>query len=341
MQLKHSSLGHRDKNELLFGLQRLGHREQSGCVLTVLQANNLKETRRIFEVSDIYGYYIIGNCNGLLLVRRYGPPCYRKELRLWNPSIRKSLILPANPLPPDLIGDALYMFGFARDSKDYKVVAITFGKSKGDKKSKMYASVYTISDQQWTVRNDGLNIKYSYFENLFGYNNRMFKSIAVYLQGAAHWLGDDPFRNSKQRKKSTHLVSFDFDMEKFNFSELPFASYEKRSSRVLFLLGESLAIFSISSVNSSIRVLENGAWTLRFSGSSSADGHEVFSSLEYEKVFYFESDGGCYINFGEWSYNIASCQVQKLTKSNLGLETYSESLVLHKRYGAKDLISFP
>ncbi|XP_074265195.1 uncharacterized protein LOC141587619 [Silene latifolia] len=243
----------------------------------------------------------------------------------------------------------MYIFGFAPGSKDYKVVAITFRQNdEGNETKKMYVAVYTLSDQQWTVRNDGLNIDRSYLQSLFKGNNCLSsKSNTIYFQGAAHWLGNNLHGDIyEQSNQSTHLVSFDFDTEKFTFSELPFASYEEDSSRVLFLRGESLAIFSISSVSSSIRVLENGVWTLRFFGSSSDDGYKLFSSYPFkyskEKVFYCESDGGRLI-CGKDFYNIATCQVRQSVQSKskyIELETYSESLLLYKGYGAKDLMSF-
>ncbi|XP_074265178.1 F-box/kelch-repeat protein At3g06240-like [Silene latifolia] len=342
MHLKYTHV-RRDKDKLLVALERYGHFGDRGCSLAVLQTDTLKKTSRIFRIKDVFGYSILGACDGLLLVQRYGPPSFKKELRLFNPCIRKSLILPMNPLPHGLIGRGKYIFGFARASKDYKVVAITFGDS--DEAKKMNVAVYTLSDQQWTFRDDGLNIDGSYLKSLINGNNINRKSNTIYFQGAAYWIGNNLYGDiNKRSNQSTHLVSFDFDTEKFTFSKLPFASYEEDSSRVLFLRGESLAIFSISSVSSSIRVLENGVWTLRFSGSSSDDGYEVFSSFKYskEKVFYCESDGGRLI-CGKNSYNIATCQVRQSVKSKskyIELETYSESLVLYKGYGAKDLVSF-
>ncbi|XP_074265177.1 F-box/kelch-repeat protein At3g06240-like [Silene latifolia] len=344
MHLKYSSV-RRDKDKLLFVLERLGFLGESGCSLTVLQTDTLKNPNHIFRISDEFEYDILGACDGLLLVQRYSS--YKEELRLWNPCIRKSLILPTNPLPPSLIGKDMYIFGFSPESNDYKVVAVSF-KSR-DRTMKMYVAVYTLSDQQWTVRNDGLNINHSYLQSLFkGNNGFSSKSNTIYFQGAAHWLGNNPHGDIwQQSNQLTHFVSFDFDTERFTFSELPFALYEEDSLRVLFLRGESLAIFSISSVSSSIRVLENGVWTLQFSGSSSNNGYNLFSPFTFkyskEKVLYCESDGGRLI-CGEGSYNIATCQVPQpveLRSSYLELEAYSESLLLYKGYGAKDLMSFP
>ncbi|XP_074265226.1 F-box protein At2g18780-like [Silene latifolia] len=345
MHRKHSRVNC-DKNKKLLVLKRSASKGDKMSTLSILHANTLKKLSRILMISDLYGYNIVGNCNGLLLVQRYRT-CSSTKLQLWNPCIRKSLILTAIPVRPNLIPRAMYLIGFAPGSKEYKVVVIVFEKCRVEKTTKIHVAVYRLSDQQWTVRNDGLDIDPSYFECLLEGYHRKYRSNAIYFQGKAHWLGNDQYGNSTKRNKSTHLISFDFDTEKFTISELPFALYETDSSSALFVLGESLAIFCISAVSSCVRVLKKGEWTLWFSGISSEYGHKVFSSylVEYSwrNVFYCESDDGGYLICGKYSYNIATCQVQKLTKSksfDFELDTYLESLVLLKECGVKDLMSF-
>ncbi|XP_074265383.1 F-box/kelch-repeat protein At3g06240-like [Silene latifolia] len=341
MHLKHTSVNcDKNKNFLVVkGSVLDGYRE---CFSTVLQANTFRKTSRIFRIHWLYGrFYIAGICDGLLLVK-----FHTRYLSLFNPCIRKSLILPKIPLFPIFTTSAMYIIGFAPNSNDYKVVAIEFGKGQADDMHVIV--VYTLSDQQWTVKNNKLNVDFPYVKPLLkGYSDR-YKSNATYFKGEAHWLGNDQDQNSNQQKKSTHLVSFNFDKEKFTISELPFASNERESSSALFLLGESLAIFSISSVRSNIRVLEKGEWTMWFSGNSSMFGYKLFSSnarvYSWKNVFYCETDGGGRLICGKNSYNIATCQVQKLTKSKslfFEVEKYSESLLLFKGYGVKDLMSFP
>ncbi|XP_074265243.1 F-box/kelch-repeat protein At3g06240-like [Silene latifolia] len=330
-------------NRVLVALEGMGYTGGQGCVLTVRDAETLSKTDHIFRIHS-YRYRLIGSCNGLLLVERSAPQGCLKELRLWNPCIRKSLILPNCPLPSPLLYNSWYLFGFAHDNKDYKVVAFGFDNSQGIENEKIYFAVYTLSNQQCTVRHDPLNVS--------SLNNNvsmfwMFNSLsaAVFFRGAAHWLGN----NDNQRLAFTHLGSFDFDQEKVTLLELPFTCEERGSLRFLFLLGGSLAVFSISEVSSSIWVLEQdnqkGPWTLWFSGKSSEDGYEVFKLcyVNLEKVFYFENDGG-YLVCGNKAYNIGSGQVQPFKRymsSHLKLETYLESLVLFKGYGARDLRSFP
>ncbi|XP_074265227.1 F-box/kelch-repeat protein At3g06240-like [Silene latifolia] len=343
MHLKHTSVNC-DNNKNFLVVKGSVRDENTECFSTVLQANTLRKTSRIFKIPWLYGgFYIAGICDGLLLVKHH-----TRNLSLLNPCIRKSLILPKTPHPPNLPHTAMYIFGFAPNSNDYKVVAIEFGKGQADETTKIHVAVYTLSDQQWTVRNNKLNIDFPYVKRLLkGYSHK-YKSNATYFKGEAHWLGKDQYQNSNQRKKSTHLISFNFDNEKFTISELPFASNERESSSALFLLGESLAIFSISSVRSNIRVLEKGEWTMWFSGNSSVDGYKLFRSnarvYSWKNVFYCETDGGGRLICGKNSYNIATCQVQKLSNSKslfVEVEKYSESLLLFKGYGVKDLLSFP
>ncbi|XP_074265155.1 uncharacterized protein LOC141587579 [Silene latifolia] len=276
------------------------------------------------------------SCNGLLLVEKGGS----SRLRLWNPCIRKSLVLPWSPLPRGFFGRR-YLFGFAPNSQDYKAVSITFERSEGIEPSKMYYAVYTLRDQQWTVRKDPLNVT-----NLYNSNTIMaFYSLptAVFFRGTAYWLGQNDFgQHNNQRYELTHLGSFNFDTENVNFLELPFSLDEEGSLRFVFLLGGLLAVFSISEVASSIWVLEQdnkkGSWTLWFSGQSSRNGYQLFKD-SVQKIFYCERNGGYFV-YGKHTYNIASCRVQELKKSMssyVKLETYSESLVLFKGYKSYDL----
>ncbi|XP_074265439.1 F-box/kelch-repeat protein At3g06240-like [Silene latifolia] len=329
-------------NRLLVALEGMGYTGGQGCVLTVRDAENLRKIDHIFRIHS-YRYRLVGSCNGLLLVERSAPQGCLKEMRLWNPFIRKSLILPPCPLPSPLLYNSWYLFGFAPDSKDYKVVAFGFDNSRGIENENIYFAVYTLSNQQWTVRHDPLNVS--------SLNNNvsmfwMFNSVSSSLFFLSRrkdtvWLGN----NDNQRLAFTHLGSFDFDQEKLTLLDLPFTCEERGSLRFLFLLGGSLAVFSISEVSSSIWVLEQdkqkGPWTLLFSGKSSEDGYEVFKLCygNLEKVFYFENDDS-YLVCGNKVYNIGSGQVQPFKRymsSHLKLETYLETLVLFKGYGARDL----
>ncbi|XP_074265336.1 F-box only protein 8-like [Silene latifolia] len=303
------------------------------CLLTVRQGDTLRKTAHIFESSD--RYYLVGRCNELLLLKRFVypgdfNPGYEKEMRLWNPSIRKSLLIPPCPLV-----NAIYLLGFAPCSKDYKIIAIDNNINRP--KNYSYIAVYTLSNQQWCVRN----------------NNdpqRIYvPPTAFYFQGAAHWFGKDPLVENQHQNELTHLVSFNFDLEKFTFLKIPRDSKGTDITRFLFILGESLAIFSVTQERSRIWVLEQGrsgkgVWTEWFSGRSNGDTYYLFSnSWSYSPLFY-ETDGERYFIIGKKSYNIDSGRGKELGKSMSGyldLRMYMESLVLWKGYGAEDMASFP
>ncbi|KAL9238127.1 hypothetical protein vseg_012597 [Gypsophila vaccaria] len=328
-----------DTNKVL-ALERLGRRRERS-LLTVRRADTLRKTAHISLCCD--SYYVSEICNGLLLVMRCDGHTI-PDLQLWNPSIRKTLLLPPVPIPSSSNGEALKVFGFAPVSNDYKVIAISFERNGGIQPAGMSVAVYTLSDQQWTVRDNGLSISCEYFTHIFWYHD--FPSPAFYFEGAGHWLGKHSDVCSTP-DKPTHLVSLDLDTEKFTVLELPFAGDERKSSTYLFRLGESLAIFSISSINASIWVLQQGSgklpWTLRFSGPSSYDGFKMFTYHRYLSVVYYESDSGICFIYDKKSYNVATCQVRQLGKSMsrfLDLQTYMESLVLCKGYGAEDMAVF-
>ncbi|XP_074265145.1 F-box/kelch-repeat protein At3g06240-like [Silene latifolia] len=339
-----------DKNKLLLSVQTFIKRRPRGCVyiMTVRRADTLGKPANIYKNP---GYYsLCGNCDGLLLMCRTGLD-HCPEMTIRNLSCRKSLLLPPCPFPQfyNRLSDYICVFGFASHSKDYKVILITIERNE-DPKAMMNFAVYTLSDQRWNVRNNGSGISHDYFKRMF--ESSPYRKFDCYFQGAAHWFGNDPCGdNGNYRIKHTHLVSLDFSSEKFTFMELPNTCDEQETLWFMFLIGESLAIFCISRVSSNIWVLEQESgkreWTLWFSGISSKAGFNLFKSYSRENsvVFYYESvDGSRHLRCGTKSYNLADCRVQihgKSIKCFRELQNYSESLVLHKGYGAEDLPSFP
>ncbi|XP_074265201.1 uncharacterized protein LOC141587624 [Silene latifolia] len=255
-------------------------------------------------------------------------------MKLYNPCVGKSLLLPPCPLLPCDGYTPIFVLGFATRSEDYKIIAIAFRQSLGIEVPDMRVVVYTLNDPQWAVRDNGLNIDYSSFKHLFG--------PYYFCEGAAHWLGNDLYDDTgSQFDYPTHLVSLDFDSEKFTFLDLPAALDDTdTTSGSLFLLGDSLAFFCISPVSFKIWVLkqENGRreWTLWFSGRSSSDAFDLFDYMgsTTQRVSYFEGDGG-YLIYGTKSYNIRTCQVRERGQSishDVDVTTYFESLALCNGY---------
>ncbi|XP_074265349.1 putative F-box protein At3g16210 [Silene latifolia] len=327
-------------SKLLLSFEWLGRFGRKGCLLTVRHADALRKTDQILKTSQKYD--LNGSCNELVLIRGLTGLGERNPLMLWNPCIRKSLSIPLPPLLSSSAGRVVYAFGFAPNINDYKVVAISSDWSQADGTNTCFA-VYTLSDQQWSLRNDGFNMSYPYYSRMF---SRYCPQTGFNFQGALYWIGYDPNRDGNVADSSTHLVSLDFDLEKFNYMELPFASDDRGAVRLPFRLRESLAVFCISSVQSSIWALEGdigtGVWTQRFSGLSSSDGFDLFKSAPFLPLFYYDSDDGGRIVYWKNSYNITSCQVHELGKSMrdyVDMQMYMEGLVLCKGYGAEDLQS--
>ncbi|XP_074265259.1 putative F-box protein At5g47300 [Silene latifolia] len=338
-----------DKNKLLVSFETSRRRGNPGFMVSVRRADTLENITDNF--STLESYFLRGNCDGLLLMCRDNYHNFHaREMTIWNLSCRKSLLLPPCPFPLRngcyYLDDFIYIFGFASESKNYKVVLFTIEDNVDVKASEMMnVAVYTLGDHQWNVRINGLGISRIYFKRMFDY----IRKLGYYFQGEAHWFGNDPYGDGNLRKNPTHLVSFDFNLEKFIFLELPHRSGEQETfCWFMFSLRESLAIFCISRVSSSIWVLEqdNGkqVWTLWFSGRSSYAGFILFWSYSHTNsvVFYYESvDGSSHLRCGNKSYNLNNCRVRKSINREVGLYNYSESLVLYNGDGAEDIPPFP
>ncbi|XP_074265231.1 uncharacterized protein LOC141587656 [Silene latifolia] len=331
----------------LLELECLEHGGLIGCLLTLREADTFRKTRDIFNSSE--RYVLHGSCNSLILISLgfYDGG----GMRICNPSIRKSLLLPHCPLFQQNDYNNTYVLGFESQSNDFKVIAISFLSIRGVPLPEMRLAVFTLNDQQWIVRDrdDGLSPNHLYGPYYF-------------FDGGAHWLGWAPCNDSisNQDNKPTHLISLDFDTESFTFVELALALDEDIITlRFLFLHGESLAYFCISCERLKVWVLKQESrkreWTLWFSGPS-ALGFDVFyyEGSRTKRVLYCDGDGdgdSGYLIYAKISYNIATGQVEPLQKTMNPYRTlepygeslvfYYESLVLCKGYGVEDTTTSP
>ncbi|XP_074267201.1 putative F-box/kelch-repeat protein At3g17540 [Silene latifolia] len=338
LHLPLSNMNNNTKNKLFVAFDIARWTCRKGNLMTIRRADNLKKTGHNLMSSsgtDDFPKSVNGlSCNGLILMWQIIDN--KKKLRLWNPSIRKTLLIPPCPIPSHLHNKTEFVFGFAPSTKEHKILAITFDENPNTQPKDMFFAVYTLSDQRWSVRNNGFNVERSCFEHIFWSISR--RSDTIFCQGAVHSMAYNLYGDNKK-----YLVSLDFDSEKFTFLELPDSSDDKSYTRMfLFILGESLAVLSISQKYTRIWVLEHDDggnkvwWSLWFSGGSTRDGHDLFMRANpYSRVFYYDSSdyGGCLI-IGKNCYCIASGQVKergKSMRSDIRLETYLESLVLlHK-----------
>ncbi|XP_074265337.1 F-box/kelch-repeat protein At3g23880-like [Silene latifolia] len=337
--LKHFKLFNNNKSNSgkLLALERLGFGPYGDCFLRLRDADTFRNIADIFMTSEKYD--LVGTCGSLILISRSQNILYR-DMRLCTPSIRKSLLLPPCPLLPSDGYTPTFVLGFATRIEDYKIIAIAFKQSQAIVVPEMCVVVYTLTDPQWTVRVNGLNIDFLSFKDLFG--------PFYFCEGAAHCLGKNPYTDSSYHfGETTHLVSLDFDSENFTFLELPPGLGEiGTTSRALFLLGESLAFFCISPDSFRIWLLKQESrireWSLWFLGRSSSDGLDMFDYMgsKTQRVLYYVGDDGWYLVYDKKSYNIFTSQVRKLGRSirhEVELATYFESLVLCNKDGTEDM----
>ncbi|KNA15600.1 hypothetical protein SOVF_096750 [Spinacia oleracea] len=297
-------------------------------------------SRKTAEVGRIPGsYLIVGNCNGLMLMKF--SPCIA-VIVLWNPCIRKSLILPTCPLElPD------YILGFAPSSNEYKVLACKFsGRHNSENLREATIAVYSLNDHQW-------RIKPNCWTNIWrvGPVDVVYGIQRVFCGGALYWIGC--------ASNQLRIIYVDFELEKFSDMQLPEAA--KGSSIVvkfLFVLGESLAMYVMSCESSRIFVMEKDRrnnvdpWRLWFRVDPDLINSPSLSPLSnifiddgypFSKILYVEERNEFLMvemietsrkreSYRLISYNIKTHQLKELMKprNDMYLDTYVESLVLHK-----------
>lgn len=140
-------------------------------------------------------YQVIGNCNGLLLRK----VCSKLSttLFLWNPSIRKSIMLNDHSIS----GYDCFIFGYVVSSNDYKVFAFEF--NCGEKS--MYIAVYSLNDHLWSEKNVMMN-----FPAIFTRCMIFQSCYYCYFDGAAHWIVSDKQGELDNAANFTHVLSFSF-----------------------------------------------------------------------------------------------------------------------------------
>ncbi|KAL9244060.1 hypothetical protein vseg_017872 [Gypsophila vaccaria] len=323
----HSKLSDKntDKNPVL-AIEKLGLYGHEGCRLTVRRRNSLRKCANIVKT---YGtYYLSVRCKGLLFVQDDST----RTLKVWNPSIRKSLTLPQCPLVPAGYGNIKYLFGFRPLIDDYVVYAFRADHAENDLMSTSVA-VYTLSDNRWRIRDDKMSLPNWLFERA---RKIMCDDKSVYVDGEVHWLRYDLYECNRLVRPC--LVSFNFNAELFSFTDVPGSRPISPCAifRFLFVAGDTLAVFALSYINSSVWVLKNNVWDLWYLGHSSPDAYRYICDHPNETAtFLYLSDRVDNVRFiiGKISYNIMTneaIRVLKTLTSRLILDTYVENMVLHR-----------
>ncbi|KAK8635434.1 hypothetical protein V6N13_004171 [Hibiscus sabdariffa] len=170
-------------------------------------------------------FAVLGSCNGLLaLLERQDVPLElfmrwlfkrKEEFYLWNPSTRKSQMLPVNEIgfTPDVFSLPYVFYGFGYDpiSDDYKLVRIVqcfclivdFFESE--------VMVYSLKTNCWRRKVD------------FPFYVKYTRTYAVLANNALHWeVSKKPERDSENFDADFDLIAaFDLGTEEYRVIELP------------------------------------------------------------------------------------------------------------------------
>ena len=219
------------------------------------------------------------------------------DLYLWNPFLRKSLILPPCPLGSSNSGTD-YVLGFLPFCDDYKVFAYRIYKILGIKE--VTTAVYSLKTHRWAIKTNPTNVDAS--KSLI---RPYWYEDYVYCGWIVYW-----FIRSDERG---FLYSFDFNTEEFNTVEVPEAL--KESKRViLFTKGESLVVMT----KFCVWILEKHdgeyTWRLLSSGSLSSE-FENYREKGGLKIFMIEESNRLLTMKRGF---IISCEVSSLILQRLG-----------------------
>ncbi|XP_056688323.1 F-box/kelch-repeat protein At3g23880-like [Spinacia oleracea] len=254
-----------------------------------------------------------GSCKGLLLTEK-------EDMRLWNFSIRKFLILPHCPIQDNV---TYVVLGFAPSTNDYKVVAFTYDSM----------AVYSLHDHRWKVKNN-----MTIMNPMWHVRPKLYYKDVIFVENAVYWF---EFSNRfKEEYQQNHIVSFDFDVEAINLLVLPDKIIGKEIiARFLCSINDLLAVFCVSIESTCIWILEkdrgNGKapWRQWHSGETNVDFCELIHRYYlHSNILYLQDINTFFIGFNGQliSYNIKNNKFQYVMKKFYGdVDTYVESLVSH------------
>ncbi|XP_021719058.1 F-box/kelch-repeat protein At3g23880-like [Chenopodium quinoa] len=312
------------------------HSENNGltsdqCIVTLRNVDTFEIINHLCKMYGSYEFY--GTCNGLMLMSQklFGD---KSILRVWNPSIQKSLLLPSCPLNSEPQHRLTYMLGYPSSDGDNNFKVAAFKCHPGSSLlggSYVSIAIYSSRGHRWS--------------SVIKRNDVLFPpslTDRVFYQGAWYWI------------TKTNLVSFDFNLEDFIFQELPVEVMQGEVTRFIFLLCEKLAILSVSSKCFCVWVMDKDrrkmpSWRPWLSRDTTHEALDKICDLQYihSRIFYNERDSDTFI-FQDtkkvFSYKFSTQQKQILRspyESEVILDAYAESLVLHKGTDGQILTSYP
>ncbi|KAM3327687.1 F-box/kelch-repeat protein like [Capsicum galapagoense] len=195
-------------------------------------------------------YELVGSCNGLIcFITNYLHG--KKEINLWNPSLRKFRALPNSRFSPERQRHAPN-YGFGFDGRgDHKMVKITYidNKLKNEKKLWSEVEVYSLKDDSWKKIGDCFPSQYYYV-----------RGDTVFFNGCIHWLTQREY--GKIRPRRLPIVSFNVAKEVFQEFWLPNPT-EREANCISSLYGSlSVCAKSTSSIDNDT-VLNIEVWLMK------------------------------------------------------------------------------
>lgn len=234
---------------------------------------------------------VVGSCNGLVCL------CYRhyfvEKIVLWNPSIKKSMILPPSGITCWWHNYIVSGFGFDLSHNDYKMLRIAYsteGKTS-QVKHPPKVELYSLKARSWRSIDEPFTSPFYFISK--------FHSQQAFVNGVVHWIAE----SSDYERKCSHIVlSFDMGDEVFGELMLP-DRVKNHSSTSINVLGESLCLFEPSSCKKvlAIWVMEEygvaESWTPKYNFyllktglhyyKSDITAHEILIALRGEDLTLF------------------------------------------------------
>ncbi|XP_027330537.1 F-box protein CPR1-like isoform X2 [Abrus precatorius] len=146
---------------------------------------------------------VLGSCNGLLCISNIAD-----DFALWNPSLRKHRILPADRLnhaESSLFAARVYGFGYDSFTNDYKVVSISYFVDLHKRTFNSLVQLYSMRSDAWK---DLPSMPYALC---------CARTMGVLVGGALHWV----VTRKLEPDQPDLIVAFDLRFEKFREVPLP------------------------------------------------------------------------------------------------------------------------
>lgn len=222
---KHLNHSKTNSEKILFGLCTEGNDQRPYllCRDNEQFRDELSELKFLIPLDlPLHYFRIVGSLNGILCLR---VPLISEisTIILWNPSTRKSIIVPK----PEFLHNFVLGFGLQPATHDYKLVKIEYVITRLGNGTKV--DIYThATGWRGIVSTFPSNYKIEHQE------------AQAFVNGTINWIGID---YSKSRRERNTVVSFDTSTETFSALTLPPALGDELDYSIAKVFQGSLAVF--------------------------------------------------------------------------------------------------